>query len=102
MLLTAPPTITVAPGAKVEVPLKLERRYGFAEAVTIDLAAPTGIKGVSATKLTIPKEATEGKLIIESTADAPQAIHTCLLNAKCTWNGEEIPWSIQLNVEIKP
>lgn len=102
VLLTAPPSITVAPGAKAEVPLKLERRYGFAEAVTIELAAPAGIKGLAAAKLTIPKEAAEAKLIIETTTDAPQAIHTCTLNAKCTWNGEEIPWSIQLNVEIKP
>ena len=102
VLLTTPPTISVAPGAKVEVPLKLERRYGFAEAVTVELVAPAGITGLTAAKLTIPKEAAEAILIIQTTAEAPQATHTCTLNAKCTWNGEEIPWAIQLNVEIKP
>ncbi len=102
VLLTAPASVTLAPGAKLELPLKLERRYGFAEAVTLDFAAPAGIKGLTAAKLTVPKEAVEVKLIIEAAADAPAGIHACKLNANCTFNGEAIPWTIELNVEVKP
>ena len=102
VLLTAPANVTLAPGAKLEVPLKFERRYGFADAVTLDFAAPTGIKGLTAAKLTVPKEAAEAKLIIAAAADAPAGIHACKLNANCTFNGEAIPWSIEFNVEVKP
>jgi hypothetical protein len=102
VLLTAPASVTVAPGAKVEVPLKIERRYGFAEALTIEFTAPAGTKGLTAEKLTIPKEAGESKLTLTATADAPHGPRESLLNAKCQWNGQEIPWTIKLNVEVKP
>jgi hypothetical protein len=99
VLLTAPESVTVAPGGKVEVPLKVERRYGFAEAVTVEFA---GEKGLTAEKLSIPKEAGEAKLVISAAADAPHGARPVMLNAKCSWNGQEIPWSVNLNLEIKP
>ena len=100
--LTGPATLTVAPGAKVDLPLKLERRYGFAGAVTIALAVPSGIKGITAAALTTAPEIAEAKLVIEAAADAPLGLQTCTLQAKCEWNGETLPWSIPLNLEIKP
>ena len=102
VLLTAPAVVPVAPGAKVEVPLKLERRYGFAEAATVELTLPAGLKGLAAAKLSVPKEAGEAMLIVEAAADAPPGTHACTLAAKCSWNGEELPWSIPLNIEVKP
>lgn len=102
VLLTVPASVTVAPGAKVEVPIKLERRYGFADAVNLELVAPESAKGLSAEKLGVAKEATEGKLIIAAAADAAQGIHEVRIKAKCAWNGVEVPWSVKLNVEVKP
>lgn len=102
VLLTVPPSVTVAPGGRVEVPVKLERRYGFADAVNLELAPPDSIKGLSAEKLAVAKDAAEGKLIISAAADAPHGVHELLLKAKCAWNGQEIPWSVKLNVEVKP
>ena len=48
------------------------------------------------------KEATEGKLIIAAAADAAQGTHEMQIKAKCAWNGVEVPWSVKLNVEVKP
>jgi hypothetical protein len=100
--LTGPATLTLAPGGKVEMPLKLERRYGFTGAVTIELAVPSGIKGITATALTAAPEHAEAKLVIEAAADAPLGSHACTLQAKCEWNGETLPWSIPVNLEVKP
>jgi hypothetical protein len=100
--LTAPASVMLAPGAKVEVPLKLERRYGFADGVSVDFVAPAGIKGLTAAKLSVAKDVAETKLVIEAAADAPVGVHVCKLNANCTFNGEALPWSIELNAEVKP
>lgn len=101
VMLTGTEALTVAPGAKVEWPLKLERRYGFAEGVSLELVAPAGVKGITA-KFVVAKEVAETKLVIETIAETPLGVHACKLNAKCTWNGEELPWSIPLNLEVKP
>ncbi len=102
VLLTAPGGLAVAPGAKVEVMLSLERRYGFAEAVTLELEDPPGIKGFTAAPLTAPPEMTEAKWVIEAAADTPPGPYVCTVKAKCQWNGEILPWSIPLNLEVKP
>jgi hypothetical protein len=100
--LTASESITVAPGGKVEVPLKLERRYGFADAVSVEFAPAEGVKGLSAEKLSVAKEAADTKFVIAAAADAPHGTHETQIKAKCSWNGQEIPWTVKLNVEVKP
>jgi hypothetical protein len=84
---------------RAEVVVKLERRYGFAEAVAVELA---GAKGVTAEKLSVAKEAAEGKLVIAAAADAAVGVQEVMLNAKCAWNGVEVPWSVKFKVEVKP
>lgn len=99
VVLMVPETVVVAPGGKAEVGIKLERRYGFAEAVAVELA---GAKGVTAEKLSVAKEAAEGKLVIAAAADAAVGVQEVMLNAKCAWNGVEVPWSVKFKVEVKP
>ena len=102
VFLKVPASVTVAPGAKVEVPVKLERRYGFAEAVSFELIAPESAKGLSAENLGVAKESPDGILIITAAADVAQGAHEVQIKAKCAWNGVEVPWSVKLNVEVKP
>ncbi|HWB04564.1 MAG TPA: PPC domain-containing protein [Verrucomicrobiales bacterium] len=97
--LTVPSPAVIAPGGKAEITLKVERRFGFNEAVTVELAGP---KGVTAEKLTISKDAKEAKLTISAAADAAQGTQQATLNAKCSWNGQEIPWPVKFNLEVKP
>ena len=102
VLLTAPATAAVAPGAKLELPLKLTRRYGFAEAVSLEFAAPPGLKGVTAAALAIPAAAGDAVLALQAAPDTPPGSYPCLLQAKCQWNGETLPWTIPLTLEVKP
>jgi hypothetical protein len=102
VMLTLPERVTVAPGGKVEVMVKVERRYGFAEALTMEVV---GENGLTAEKVTIPKEAGEAKLVIAAGKDAknvPEGNYVAVVNAKCSWNGVEVPWSVNCNVEVKP
>ena len=57
---------------------------------------------MTATALTAAPEHAEAKLVIEAAADAPLGSHACTLQAKCEWNGETLPWSIPVNLEVKP
>jgi len=102
VFLSSPAEITVAPGAKAECAVKIERRYGFAEAAALTLKAPDGVKFLTAAKVSAPKEAAEAKLVIECAAGTAAGKHTCTLEAKCQWNGEELFTRRDIVVEIKP
>ena len=97
--LILPESITITPGATVEIPVRAERRFGFLDAITLQLAAP---KGTSCDAVTIAKEAAEGKLILKAAPDAPPEAHKVTVNAKCPWNGVEVPWSLPISIEVKP
>ncbi len=102
VFLTLPAEIIVAPGAKAGCAVKPERRYGFAEGVELTLRAPDGMEALTAAKVSIPKEAVEANLVIECAAGAAAGKHTCTVEAKCIWNGEELFTRREIIVEIKP
>ncbi len=102
VFLTLPAEVTVAPGAKADCALKLERRYGFAEGAELTLKTPEGVKGLTVAKVAASKDAVEAKLIIECAAGTAPGKHTCTLEAKCGWNGEELFTRRDIIVEIKP
>ena len=102
VFLSSPAELIVAPGAKAECAVKLERRYGFADAVELTLKAPESAKFLTITKVTAPKEAADAKLVIECAAGTPAGKHTCILEAKCQWNGEELVTRRDIVVEITP
>jgi len=102
VFLTVPAEVAVAPGAKAECAVKMERRYGFSEGVELTLRAPDGVKALTAAKVSAPKEAAEAKLIIECAAGTAPGKHSCTVEAKCGWNGEELFTRRDIVVEIKP
>ena len=60
----------VKQGAKVEFTVNLDRKYGFADPVTVGVALPKGTKGLTIAKLTIAKGQATGKLTITATDKA--------------------------------
>jgi hypothetical protein len=80
----------VSQGAKVEVPVKLTRLYDFKDPVDLSLVVPASAKGVSAAKLTIPRDGTEAKLSLETKADATPGEHKLTLQAALKLNGQDI------------
>jgi hypothetical protein len=102
VLLSGPEALTVARGGSASVAVKLDRRFGFGEAVELSLRLPDGVKGVAAPAVAVPKEAAEGALALQASAEAPPGRHSCVLEAKCQWNGEELISRRDLIVEITP
>lgn len=73
-------------GEKIELPVKLERLYGFDDQVELTLELPGGLKGVTATKVTLAKGQAEGKFEITAAKDATAGDHLVTVRAKGSFN----------------
>lgn len=96
------PEIAAMRGGKTELPVKIERRYGFAGNVDLSLVVAEGVKGLTAAKVQAAAGAAEAKLTIECAADAAPGKYACRIASKCQWNGEELTSGADLTVEVKP
>ena len=83
------------------IPVKVERLYGFAEAVELEVAVPGTAKGVTAAKLSVAKEAAEGMLEITTAADAAVGDHAVTLNAKAKFNNVDITATATVKVSVQ-
>jgi len=72
----------VKQGAKVEFTVNLERKYSFADPVTVGVALPKGTSGLAIGKLTIAKGQTTGKFTI--TANDKATVGDLALNVEAT------------------
>lgn len=88
--LTEPAAQSLSQGGKVEIPVKLDRLYDFKDPVDVNLVVPASVKGVSAAKLTIPRDGTDAKLSLETKADATPGEHKLTLQAVLKLNGQDI------------
>ena len=86
-LATQVPTNSVAPGAKLEIPVTITRLYGFADGVDLTII---DAKEIKAEKITIPKDQTAGKLIAEAAADAKPGEQKLTLQASLKFNGQDL------------
>lgn len=68
---TVPNGGKVKKGETIEVAVKITRQNNFSGPVTIALATPPGVTGLTAEAVQIPADQTDGKLIIAAKADAP-------------------------------
>ena len=86
---------------KVQVKVTLERKYGFVEPVELTLPLPKGVAGVSAAKVTIPKDKTEGTLEIATTDKATPGTHAVTVQATGTFNKIKVAASGALNLNVE-
>ncbi len=86
---------------KVQVKVTLERKYGFVEPVELTLALPKGVAGVSAAKVTIAKDQSEGTLEIVTTDKATPGAHALTVQAAGTFNKIKVAASGALNLTVE-
>ena len=91
---------SIAQGGKVEIPVKLARLYDFKDPVDISLVVPATAKGVTAAKLTIPRDGTETKLVLETKPDATPGEHKLTLQAALKLNGQDIKVDQPLTLKV--
>ena len=98
--LNEPAVQSLSQGGKVEIPVKLARLYDFKDPVDVSLVVPASAKGVSAAKLTIPRDGTDAKLALETKADATPGEHKLTLQAALKLNGQDIKVSQPLMLKV--
>ncbi len=85
---TVPGAGKVKKGATLEATVKVTRQNGFTGPVTLNLASPPGVNGLSADPVVVPADQAEGKVIIKTTADAPDGkIANVVVRAGMDFNG---------------
>ena len=100
--LSEPAAQSLSQGGKVEIPVKLARLYDFKDAVDVNLVVPASAKGISAAKLTIPRDGTDAKLSLETKADATPGEHKLTLQAELKLNGQTIKVDQPLTLKVAP
>lgn len=88
MELTAP--AAAKPGTTVEVPVKIARLYGFADAVTIKTKATSAEKDFKVADVTLAADAGEGKIAVEIGPEAKPGNYTFAVTATCKFNGQDL------------
>ncbi|MCA9267330.1 MAG: hypothetical protein KDA41_02615, partial [Planctomycetales bacterium] len=84
-----------APGAKkqgetFEIPVKIERKYGYEDPVEVTLEAPGGVAGATAGKLTIDKGQAEGKLEVKLADTATVGDHQFNIRFRSRYNNVQM------------
>ncbi len=95
----APGPVTIAPasaagevaqGGKWELPVKINRLFDYKDPVELTLVLPKDVKGITAAKVTIPKDGTEGKLVVEAAANATPGEHKLAVLASMKLNNQDL------------
>lgn len=77
-------------GAQLEIPVRITRLYGYADAVPLQAAAPQGVAGLTIAPATIAAGQADGKLVIQAAADATPGAHTLTVKATAPFNGQQL------------
>ncbi len=85
----------------VELPVTVQRRFGFADEVQLQLQLPKSVKGVSAETQKLAKDQGEGVLKIVAGKDATKGNHRCTLNSRLKFNGLDIEDEAKFVLRIK-
>jgi hypothetical protein len=112
---TMPITISIAPapitlgalqaakvkqGEKVEVAVPINRLFGYADTVDVEVTGQA-VPNVKIAKITVPKDQSEAKLVIEAAANAPAGNHTITLRGTAKLNGQNLTADQPLTITIE-
>jgi hypothetical protein len=92
-------TLELRAGQKLDLNLKLNRQFGFAEEVKVTLAGADAT-GVKAAETLIAKDAAEAKLMIDAGAAPKVGEHRVNVRAKMTWNGQPLQVDVPLLLKV--
>jgi hypothetical protein len=90
----------VKQGEMVELPVSIERLYGFADATEVVLTVPQNFKGLSGT-VALAAGVADGKLTIVAAKDAPVGKHALQITAKMSFNGQAVETSLPIEVTVE-
>lgn len=92
--------VSVKPGARVEVPLTIQRLYGFADPVQVQCLGTSNISGLNA-PVAIPAGKSDGRLVIEVPASASPGTYTATVQASSPYKGQALTVKQDLTLVIE-
>jgi hypothetical protein len=98
----AAPSAALKPGGKVELPVTITRLYGYADPVQIVVKAPAGFKveGATAQGLTVTKDQSEAKVVLEAEAGVPLGNHDVSLEVTAKLNKQDLKVTQVVRVSV--
>jgi hypothetical protein len=93
--------LTVKPEAQVEFPIKIERLFGFNEAVEISANVPDPANGLSAPAVSIAKDTNETTIVVTAAKESTPGDKELRIDAKVKLNGEELTVSRTLKIHVE-
>ena len=80
----APATVSVKPGTRIELPVTIQRLYGFADPVQVQFSA-ANVAGLSPAPIAIAAGKTDGRIVIEAPVNAPPGTYAATMQATATY-----------------
>jgi hypothetical protein len=89
-------------GGQLQIPLTVNRMYGFADAVTVEVLVPPSAAGLRGANLTIAAADSAANLIFEAAADAAPGSHMVVLRHTAPFNGQNLQAEYTLTINVEP
>jgi hypothetical protein len=93
--------VRLQPGNKQDVPLRVDRLYGFADDVELTLDPPSGVSGLTAQKITLKKDQSQAKLELAAADNVTPGTHNCTLHARARFNNVQVETTMPLTVNVE-
>jgi hypothetical protein len=95
------PQAALKQGTKLELPVMINRLYGFTNQVQFNVQLPGGVGGLSIPQLTIPDNQNQGNLVITAANNATPGKHELRLQANLQFNnqGLQVIETVPLTIE---
>jgi len=94
--------LDVKPGTSVELPVTVERLYGFTEAIDLKLELPSGVSGLSVADAKLAGDQPTGKLEIVAAADATPGEHRATLRATAKFSNINVQTTLPVMLRVEP
>lgn len=92
--------VAIAPGQSVEVPLAVERLFGFEGPVEVALELPRGARGLNAAALRLAADERQGVLVLQAGANTAAGEHRASVRARVRFNNQNLELSLPLTVHV--
>lgn len=84
----AAPSFTVKQGDKLDIPLKITRKYDFKSNVSVQHRLPGGVGGLNVPNINIGDNQLEGKIAVQVQPNATPGAHTIVSVLQMNFNGQ--------------
>jgi len=95
------PSSAVKQGQKQELPVKVERLFGFAENVELFFGPPQGVQGLSAQNVKLNKDQGDGMLEVAAADSAPPGQHACTVRCRGRFNNVQVETTVPVTITVE-